>query len=163
MEFLDLFRSLSEKKVRYLICGGLAVNIYGIPRMTADIDIILDFTKDNIEKFEKTINSFHYKALIPMPLVSMMDDSTRLKMVREKNLIAYSYYNTVNNIMNIDVLVDAPLKFEDMWKNKTTRKIENTEIYIVSVDHLIKLKEYAGRVQDKQDVIMLNKFKTENS
>jgi len=44
MEYLQLFKKLSEEQVRYLICGGLAVNIYGIPRMTADIDLLLDFT-----------------------------------------------------------------------------------------------------------------------
>ena len=44
MEYLELFSKLEQFKVRYLICGGLAVNIYVIPRMTADIDLLLDFT-----------------------------------------------------------------------------------------------------------------------
>ncbi len=37
MEYLKLFKLLDAREVRYLLCDGLAVNIYGIPRMTADI------------------------------------------------------------------------------------------------------------------------------
>jgi len=43
MEYLKLFEQLQQHDIRYMLCGGLAVNVYGIPRMTADIDIVLDF------------------------------------------------------------------------------------------------------------------------
>jgi len=48
----SLFKSLADNKVKYLLCGGLAVNLYGIPRMTADVDLLIDWEKENIEKFE---------------------------------------------------------------------------------------------------------------
>ena len=47
MEYEKLFDCFYNNKVRYVICGGLAVNIYGIPRMTADIDLIIDFSAEN--------------------------------------------------------------------------------------------------------------------
>ena len=50
MEYSLLFEQLEKQKIRYLLCGGMAVNIYGIPRMTADIDLLLDFNEDNIER-----------------------------------------------------------------------------------------------------------------
>ena len=55
MEYQKLFKTLNQYKVNYLICGGMAVNIYGIPRMTADIDIILDFEENNISNFENAL------------------------------------------------------------------------------------------------------------
>ena len=54
MEYLELFSKLEQFKVRYLICGGLAVNIYGIPRMTADIDLLLDFTEKLLNNERQT-------------------------------------------------------------------------------------------------------------
>jgi len=51
MEFLQLFELLDQRKVRYLICGGLAVSIYGIQRTTADIDLLVDFDKENLTSF----------------------------------------------------------------------------------------------------------------
>jgi hypothetical protein len=61
--------------------------------------------------------------------------------------------------MSIDVLLDLPITFELLWKNKTKRKFETTEVYLVSVDDLIILKEYSGREQDIQDIIYLKQYK----
>jgi DNA polymerase II small subunit/DNA polymerase delta subunit B len=38
--FEKIFRSLNKAKVRYLVVGGVAVNIYGYPRFTGDLDIL---------------------------------------------------------------------------------------------------------------------------
>jgi predicted nucleotidyltransferase len=158
MEYLKLFEELQNKEIRYLICGGLAVNIYGIPRMTADIDLLIDFKEENILHFENALKAFNYKAVLPFKLSSLKDSEVRKKMKEEKNLIAFSFYNAYTNMMSIDILLDVPLSFETMWENKTVRKIEGTEINLVSLEHLITMKEYSGRVQDKQDIVHLKKF-----
>jgi hypothetical protein len=41
MYYLDLFRTLNERNVRYLVVGGLAVNLYGVPRVTQDVDDLI--------------------------------------------------------------------------------------------------------------------------
>lgn len=159
MEYLKLFSKLEEQKVRYLICGGLAVNIYGIPRMTADIDLLLDFNEQNLLAFENVMNDIGYKPTLPIKLSSLFDFEKRKLLRDEKNLIAFSFFNQANNLMSVDVLLDLPITFDMLWKNKTIRKFESTEIYLVSVDNLIKLKEYSGREQDKQDIIYLKQYK----
>jgi len=45
----QLFMTSYIKKVRYLLAGGIAVNLYGIERATADIDIIVDLEDDNLK------------------------------------------------------------------------------------------------------------------
>ena len=57
--------------------------------------------------------------------------------------------------MCVDILLDIPITYEQLWENKTIRKFETTKIYLVSVDDLIALTEYSGREQDKQDFIIL--------
>lgn len=57
-----LFESLNNKSVRYLLCGGLAVNLYGIPRMTADIDLIIDWDEKNVELFEDVLKENRFKS-----------------------------------------------------------------------------------------------------
>ncbi|MEM0358458.1 MAG: hypothetical protein QXG22_00380 [Candidatus Hadarchaeales archaeon] len=42
---------LNRRKVRYLIAGGIAVNLYGVPRATADLDLLLQPGARNLEKF----------------------------------------------------------------------------------------------------------------
>lgn len=158
MEYINLFKKLYEQKVKYLICGGLAVNIYGIPRMTADIDLLVAFENENIKKFEQVIEELEFASVVPIQLNSLLDESERANMIEEKNLIAYSYYNKRANFMNLDVLIDVPISFEGMWDVREERNIEDFKINIVSLNDLIQLKKYANRTQDQQDVLMLNKL-----
>ena len=45
------FRELEASKVRYLLVGGLAMNLHGVPRMTMDVDIILAMDEPNLQAF----------------------------------------------------------------------------------------------------------------
>ena len=158
MEYIELFKTLSFYKIRYLICGGLAVNIYGIPRMTADIDLLLDFTDDNIDMFEKAIKLMNYQSTIPLSIKTFVSKEERQKAVKDKNLIAYSYFNSRSNYMSLDVLMDVPLGFDELWKNKQERTINNTSVQLISIEDLIEMKKYANRKQDIDDVILLSKL-----
>lgn len=158
MEYLQLFQKLQQHQVRYLICGGLAVNIYGIPRMTADIDILLDFTDENLNKFETVIKQLLYQTTLPVSLKTFVNKEEREKAKAEKNLIAYSYFNSRSNYMNLDVLLDSPIAFEELWATKDTRTNDELTINLVSVQHLIALKKYANRKQDQDDIILLSKL-----
>lgn len=158
MEYLKLFQVLNTHKVNYLVCGGLAVNIYGIPRMTADVDILLEFTENNLSYFENAVKQLMLQNSLPISIKTFINKEEREKAKHEKNLIAYSYFSNQSGFMNLDVLLDVPLEFDVMWNNKTIKTIKETHINIVSVEHLIALKKYANRIQDKNDVILLSKL-----
>lgn len=51
MFYLDLFRALEAKQVRYLLVGGIAMNLHGVPRMTMDVDIVLAMDEANLRAF----------------------------------------------------------------------------------------------------------------
>lgn len=51
LDYLGIFREFNKYKIQYLICGGLAVNLYGVPRMTYDIDLLLNMKDKNLERF----------------------------------------------------------------------------------------------------------------
>ena len=158
MEYIQLFQKLYQHQVRYLICGGLAVNIYGIPRMTADIDVLLDFTDDNIDKFEHAIKLLMYQSTLPVSLKTFINKEDREKAIKDKNLIAYSYFNSFANYMSLDVLMDVPILFDELWNKKENRMVDKISVNLVSVEHLIQLKKYANRKQDIDDVILLSKL-----
>ena len=50
MYYFDILKEFFDRKIDYLIVGGLAVNLYGVPRVTQDIDIIIALDKENIFK-----------------------------------------------------------------------------------------------------------------
>ena len=43
-----VFRSLNEAGVRYLVAGGVAVNIHGYQRVTVDLDLVIQLDGDNM-------------------------------------------------------------------------------------------------------------------
>jgi len=52
-----ILRLLYLNKIRYLLCGGVAVNLYGIPRTTVDLDLIVDLSYENLKNFILTIKN----------------------------------------------------------------------------------------------------------
>ncbi|MBA3662587.1 MAG: nucleotidyltransferase [Bacteroidetes bacterium] len=158
MEYVKLFNALAQYQVRYLICGGLAVNVYGIPRMTPDIDILLDFEGGNLANFEDAIKTLFYENDFPVSLKKFSDADYRKKMIQEKNLIAYSFFNSVSGFVTLDVLLDTPIEFEKLWNNKTVKNAGGVSMNIVNIKDLIALKKYANRIQDQNDVLLLSKM-----
>ena len=41
-------KSLDENNIPYMISGSLALNIYSIPRMTRDIDIVVELFENRL-------------------------------------------------------------------------------------------------------------------
>ena len=46
----DVFSSFQKNKVKYLVIGGIASVLYGVPRATFDLDILIEATPENTQK-----------------------------------------------------------------------------------------------------------------
>ena len=158
MDYLSLFKSLYEENIRYLICGGLALNLYGVPRMTADIDLLLDFEKENLKSFEKVLKSLNYEQLIPVPFSSLSKESVRKELKQKKNLVAFSFFNHDKGVMSVDILINMPTSFNEYWKRKKVRSAENIKLWLVDPNDLIEMKKRSNREQDKDDIVSLQKI-----
>jgi hypothetical protein len=51
---------LEEKEIEYMLSGSLAMNIYTVPRMTRDIDIVINMKLSDINKFIKIFEEGFY-------------------------------------------------------------------------------------------------------
>jgi len=158
MEYPKSFQVLNQQKVNYLICGVVPVNIYDIPRMTADIDIVLNFKEKNIVNFEKALEISMFQKSIRVALKTFVSKEERQKAISEKNLIAYSDFNSKAEYVNLDVLLDVPIDFEELWRNKSMKEIKNISVNLASVEKLIDLKKYANRLQDQKDALLLSRL-----
>lgn len=154
----EIFATLNEHKVKYLLCGGIAINIYGIPRSTADLDLLLDWEEQNLLQFEKAIAQHGYKKNLFFEIKTLLNTALREQYIRDKNLIVYSYSSSDLQAMTLDVLVDVPLNFNECWERRTIKQLGDVPVNVLSVDDLIKLKEYANRAQDYEDILNLKKF-----
>lgn len=159
MFYYEVLKEFHDNQLRYLIVGGLSLNLHGVPRVTQDIDVVIDLDKDNIYRLIKVMKKLGYFPVMPVDAEDLADSGKRQFWTEEKNLIAFSFRNKRHDYRIIDILLVYPLDFNEAYKRKTSKKFKDFEIDIVSIDDLIKMKESSGRSQDLSDVAMLYKLK----
>ncbi|MHA1798539.1 MAG: DUF6036 family nucleotidyltransferase [Candidatus Helarchaeota archaeon] len=159
MFYFDVIKALFQKRIKYLIVGGLAVNLYGVPRVTLDIDLIVSMEKGNIVKLNQALKKLNFIPRLPVNPDDLANTEILKKWIDEKNLKAFSFYNKNEEFKVIDIIITHPLDFENAYKHKVTKKIGSIELYLVSIDDLIKMKQSINRPQDISDINLLKKVK----
>ncbi|MBI4975417.1 hypothetical protein HZC20_01950 [Candidatus Peregrinibacteria bacterium] len=71
--FENVFKELNAEKIKYLVVGGVAVNLYGYARFTGNIDILLLLEKENLLKMAKVMNKLGYIERLPVSIMSLVD------------------------------------------------------------------------------------------
>ena len=159
MYYFDIMEALFRERIKYLIVGGLAVNLHGVPRVTQDIDLIISMDKENILKLNRSLKKLGYIPRLPVNPDDLADKNKLEEWIKNKNLKAFSFYHKINNFKVIDILIVHPLDFEESFQQKKIMQIESIEIFLASIDDLITMKKVIGRQQDISDIILLEKIK----
>ena len=53
LDYLEIFKKFNERKIQYIVVGGMAVNFHGIPRATYDIDLLVYLEDSNLKEIFK--------------------------------------------------------------------------------------------------------------
>jgi len=89
-----------------MVAGGIAVNLYGIERATADIDIVVNLDKKNLSKFVKVAKKLGLKPKVPVTLDDLLDSEKRKNWITDKGMMMFSFYDTKNLFFLIDIFDD---------------------------------------------------------
>ena len=116
--FKNLFSSLNQASVRYMVAGGIAVNLYGIERATADVDIVLKLEKGNLLKFIKVAKRLGLKPKIPIKLDDFIDPEKRKSWRMDKGMLVFSLYDPKNPFFLIDIFTEIPFDFDAVYKQR---------------------------------------------
>jgi len=159
MYYFEILEGLYKSKVRYLIVGGLSVNLYGVPRVTQDIDIVIAMDRENVLKITSLLKELGYVPRLPVSPDDLANPDKVKDWIENKNLKAFSFYHKNENYKVIDIVLVHPLDFEKSFKNRTVKRAKDIDIYLASIDDVVKMKEFSGRSQDLSDIEMLNKVR----
>ena len=158
LDYEALFAALNGAGVRYLVSGGVAVNFHGLPRMTFDVDVIVLFEKDNLERLTVLLESLGYRPRLPVPAIGLADASTREQWRREKGLLAFTFMHPTQPMAEIDIMLDAPAPFDELMHRALVLPFGATTIPLLSLRDLIATKTGSGRMQDICDINALEKL-----
>jgi len=153
-----LVRALEEAGVRYLVAGGLAVNAHGYLRFTRDIDLVLQLAPDNILLAFAALETLGYKPLVPVSAGDFADAATRGRWIREKGMTVLNFWSESHRDTPIDVFVTEPFPFDEEYARALVKPLGSVTVRFVSIPSLIRMKEIAGRQQDRIDIEYLRKL-----
>ena len=136
----DVFSSFQKNEVRYVVIGGIAAVLYGVPRATFDLDILIEATPDNARRL--------LDALIGARLGTA-------EMTTPDDILAHEI-TIFRDRVRIDVQTATPgISFKDAWPRRREMTYQGQSFYVVARDDLIASKLAAGRPVDMEDVRLL--------
>ena len=135
-----VFSAFQEHEVRYLVVGGIAAVLYGVPRATFDLDIFIDATIENASRLLQALNSQGFGTA---------------SMTTAEDLAAHEI-TIFNDRVRIDVLTRLPgVPFTEAWQRRVKMDYQGQVFIVAARDDLIASKRAAGRPVDLEDVRLL--------
>lgn len=154
-----IVRALDRAGVRYLVAGGLAVNAYGYPRFTKDIDVVLELVPENIHAAFEALATLEYRPIVPITAEQFGDQALREALIRDKGMQVLQFHSDRHPETPIDVFVTEPFPFADEYARAMVKELPGAgTVRFVSIQALIRLKEAAGRPEDLLDLEHLRKL-----
>lgn len=138
--------------------GGIAVNLLGSMRSTADLDILVEMSDKNLTKVVKIMKKKGYRVKQPVDPMKIADTKTRKDWIKNKHMKAFNFYKE-DELKEVDIIIDSPVSFNQAVKSAIQIKIEGISLPVISIQNLIKMKEITGRLKDKLDIQELKKIK----
>ncbi len=145
-ELMVLTRALDEARLEYALCGALALAVYGSPRATRDIDLLV--SRDQIDAVRALARTLGYTFdALPMHLQG------GITLLRQTRLIG------VQPLM-LDLLL-LPDGLTAVFDGRIRLPVEGGTLQVVTREGLIVLKTTAGRPQDLVDIQRLMELERE--
>lgn len=147
--------AFKKNKIGYALVGGHAVALHGVLRGTVDVDFIIKWNKKTLIKAQEVLGSLGLVSRLPIRAEEVFD--YRDEYIKNKNLIAWNFYNPDDLTEQVDLIINQDLndyQFKDL-------KTDGGEISLLSLDSLIEMKEQTDREQDVADVVALKRIRDE--
>ena len=153
MSFLEkVCTALREAGVRYALAGGYAVALHGAVRGTIDVDVVLRWTEQTLVGAEAALNGIGLVSRLPVTAREVF--AFRDEYVKNRNLIAWNFYNPDDPLEQVDVIITYDLT------GKRTRRVNLSSgpVQVLSLKGLIAMKRASGRPQDIEDIRALERL-----
>ena len=139
-------KALAEKQIPYAIVGGYAVALHGAVRGTVDVDIVIKWTLNNLQKTENALKELGLISRLPINAETVFN--FREEYIKNRNLIAWNFYDPKNLMNQVDIIITFDLSGTQINHIATPAG----DITLLSRKDLIEMKRASGRPQDIADI-----------
>jgi tRNA nucleotidyltransferase/poly(A) polymerase len=142
----DVFKSFQQHDVRYVVIGGIASVLYGVPRATFDLDILVEATPENAERL----------------LQAMLDAGLGTASLTSADDLLAHEITIFKDRVRVDVQTSTPgISFAQAWDHRQVMSFQGDQFFVVSKEDLIRSKRAAGRDIDLDDARLLESSESE--
>ena len=129
--------------MRYLVAGGLAVNVHGYLRFTKDVDLVVQLESDNILRALTALGALGYRPTIPV----------RAELFADKGMQVFQLWSDQHRETPIDIFVTEPFAFDQEYSQALVKPLQDDlSVPFVTIPTLIRMKQLADRPQDRIDI-----------
>ena len=141
-DFEALIRRLGAADIRFVLVGGFAGTILGSPRTTVDLDIVYARDQENLARLASALESLRPRLRGAPPGLPFVLDAATL--ARGLN------FTLTTSLGDLDLLghVTGGGGYEDLAPHTRLIRVFDTEVAVVTLPQLIRLKRAAGRPKD---------------
>ncbi len=141
-DFEALIRRLGAADIRFVLIGGFAGTILGSPRTTVDLDIVYARDEENLARLASALESLRPRLRGAPPGLPFVLDAATL--ARGLN------FTLTTSLGDLDLLGDVTGGggYEDLAPHTRLIRVFDTEVAVVTLPQLIRLKRAAGRPRD---------------
>ncbi len=135
-----ILAAFEEEGVRYLVFGGVAMNLHGLPRFTEDLDVFIDPTRENVEAVKRALRKVYDDPSI--------DEISADELVGDYPAVSYV---PPEGDFHVDILtrLGEAFRFADLEPDETT--LDGVTVRLVSPRTLFLMKRDTVRPKDRLD------------
>jgi hypothetical protein len=156
--YLGIIDALERASVRYVVAGGIAVNLHGFARFTKDLDLLLDLEPQNALRGMQALAGCGLRPRVPVALEDFADPAKREDWATNRNMLVFQVWDPGDPFCTVDVFVRNPIEFDGLWARAVVERIGDVTCRVASIDDLIVLKRMAGRPQELSDIQSLEQI-----
>jgi hypothetical protein len=129
-----LLKNLNEAGIRFIVVGGLAAVVQGVPITTFDLDIVPDQSADNIKRLIKFLKSVDAYQRRPDDKVIEPD---------EKDLMGKGHLllNTKFGPLDILAVIEMELNYHELLPSSIEIDYKGHKTFVLSLEAIVRLKE----------------------
>jgi hypothetical protein len=149
-QIVELFTS---HNVRFIVIGGQAEYLFGSPRVTYDIDLCYERSAQNLENLAAALSELKPTLRGAPPDLPFVLDAKSLA------LGSNFTFNTALGPLDLLGWVEPLGDYGAVAKHDTTIDLQGLKLLVISLDDLIRIKEYIRRPKDRESLMQLQAIK----
>lgn len=153
-----ILAALGRSGGRHLVVGGVAVVLHGHPRMTADLDLVVQLESQNALRVLAALKALDYRPRAPVPVEDFADEGKRTEWMETKGLTVFSLWSPTFPATEVDLFVQEPFDFELAYARAIDVHVGGETVKVAAIEDLIALKRAAGRDKDQLDIEALTRI-----